>query len=214
MIKNFTIYGERCSGTNFLQKCFSKYTGLKETWEFGWKHFFGYNNLDIISKGEDTLFLCIVRDPYQWLMSFDRKRHHIEGGKKKQNFFTDEFYSVKKDFANNYIEIMKDRNVINGARYKNIFELRKYKSRYLWYELPLYAENNYFIRYEDLLDRPQKIMQHISDIFEINLPKNSTIEPVRKGRYYKPNDGLLNIFNQNIDWQTEKTIGYSKMDKF
>lgn len=212
MIKNFTIYGERCSGTKFLEDCFKKYTRLNVTWDFGWKHFFGYNDQDILQNGDNTLFLCIVRDPYQWLMSFNRKRHHIID-KKSTNFFADEIHSVKKHI-DNFVEIMEDRNVINGQRYKNIFELRKYKCRYLWYELPLYAKNNYFIRYEDLLSNNRMVMNDIVNAFDIKVSARPRLEPARKGRFYVPDETTLDLINNSIDWTTENTIGYYKYDVF
>ena len=41
MLKKFTIYGERCSGTNYLEKIINLNFDVNVTWEFGWKHFFG-----------------------------------------------------------------------------------------------------------------------------------------------------------------------------
>ncbi len=43
-IKYFTIYGERCSGTNFLEETIKANFGLQITWKYGWKHFFGFHN--------------------------------------------------------------------------------------------------------------------------------------------------------------------------
>jgi len=39
-IKYFTILGERCSGTKFLEAAIVKNFNLKITWEYNWKHFF------------------------------------------------------------------------------------------------------------------------------------------------------------------------------
>jgi hypothetical protein len=211
MVQNFTIYGERCSGTKFLERSILKYTNLKPTWDFGWKHFFGFNDEQILYEGDNTLFLAIVRNPYQWLMSLNRKRHHIEGGKHKKDFFTDEWKSCKTKTIGSR-EIMEDRNPMNGERYKNIFELRKYKCRYLWYELPLYAKNNYFIRYEDLLENNIAILNHIVFLFDIPIKANSQIEPVVHGRKYFIDDDNFQLFNNNIDWSTENTIGYKKIE--
>jgi hypothetical protein len=210
MIKNFTIYGERCSGTNFLERYFHSYTQLPVTWEFGWKHFFGYNDEKIISNGDYTLFLCIVRNPYQWLMSMNKKRHHTLGGKKKKDFFTSEWKSVETKHPGYHPEIMQDRNTINHQRYKNIFEMRKYKCRYLWYELPLYAKNNFFIRYEDLIHYGPNIIFSICN--DLNIPiKNSSVKEQPSFRQiYQIEPQLLHLFNNNIHWQTENTIGYTK----
>ena len=44
VIKKVTIYGERCSGTNYLEELIVSNFDVKITWEYGWKHFFGFNN--------------------------------------------------------------------------------------------------------------------------------------------------------------------------
>ena len=44
MIKKFTIYGERCSGTNYLQNLVNDNFEIELTWEYGWKHFFGFQD--------------------------------------------------------------------------------------------------------------------------------------------------------------------------
>tara|TARA_B110000027_G_C16122057_1_gene303744 strand:+ start:2092 stop:2340 length:249 start_codon:yes stop_codon:yes gene_type:complete len=60
-IQKITIYGERCSGTNYLETLLAKnFHDYKLTWKYGWKHFFGHQNLE---NSDDTLFICIVRNP-------------------------------------------------------------------------------------------------------------------------------------------------------
>ena len=47
-MQKFTIYGERHSGTNFLQKVICENFRLKITWDFGWKHFgIGHRDEDL-----------------------------------------------------------------------------------------------------------------------------------------------------------------------
>lgn len=214
MIEKYTIYGERCSGTNFLQKTFSQLTPIPITWEFGWKHWFGYKDREIIQNGGNTLFLCIVRNPYQWLMSFSKKRHHIEP-KQNINIFRDEIYSVnQKRVASGritYEEIMEDRNRVNGERYKNIYELRKHKCRYLWWELPLFAEHNYFIHYEDLLTNNEYYLRRIISEFDLPLRKNPLVSATRPGQKHLISREMLHEINDNIDWQTENKIGYHNL---
>lgn len=50
----FTIFGERCSGTNFLEKAILENFELEMTNEYGWKHFWGYSDYSIIP---DNVFL-------------------------------------------------------------------------------------------------------------------------------------------------------------
>ena len=40
-LKYYTIYGERCSGTNYLQNLIDiNFSDVKITYKYGWKHFF------------------------------------------------------------------------------------------------------------------------------------------------------------------------------
>ena len=56
MLKKYTIYGERCSGTNYLQYIMSINFDVKITWEYGRKHFFGFEDKKL-NNSEDTLFI-------------------------------------------------------------------------------------------------------------------------------------------------------------
>ena len=73
-ITRFTIYGERCSGTNYLQELIELNFDVETTWDYGWKHFFGFNDL---LNSDDTLFICIVRNPIDWINSLYKNKHHL-----------------------------------------------------------------------------------------------------------------------------------------
>ena len=45
MLKKYTIYGERCSGTSYLQNIMDINFDIQLSWEYGWKHF-----LDFMTK--------------------------------------------------------------------------------------------------------------------------------------------------------------------
>ena len=56
MIENYTIYGERCSGTNFLVRLMEQnFDNYKVTWDYGNKHFFGFHE-DKLKESDNTLF--------------------------------------------------------------------------------------------------------------------------------------------------------------
>ena len=46
MITKFTILGERASGTTFLQHAIRENFNLSVTWEYGFKHFFGFSDYE------------------------------------------------------------------------------------------------------------------------------------------------------------------------
>ena len=137
----FNICGERCSGTNYLRKLIFDnfelwYTNLPEGSSAGWKHFFGSAvNCEEIKKAKDwCLVLCIVRNPIDYLMSFWENPHHqiLKRRKSIEAFLMDEFYSI-----NEKGEIMEDRNINDPTkRYKDIFEMRATKLRWMYCVLP------------------------------------------------------------------------------
>ena len=68
MLKKYTIYGERCSGTNYLENIININFDVKITWEYGWKHFFGFEDVDGSSRAifdkssKFILFVSIISD--------------------------------------------------------------------------------------------------------------------------------------------------------
>jgi hypothetical protein len=199
-IQKFTIYGERCSGTNYLEELILANFNVNLTWEYGWKHFFGFDE-DKFEDSDDTLFICIVRDIHDWMNSFLMDPHHlplryknIDLHKKKEEFLNHEFWSFDDSNENRDVnkEIMTDRNIYTNCRYQNIFELRHIKLKYLIEDLPKKVKNYIFIRYEDLINDFENTMNKIKDKGLIN--KNNITFP--KNIYnYKKNKNI--IFDKN-----------------
>jgi len=164
MIKRFTIYGERCSGTNYIEKLILKNFDVKLTWEFGYKHFFGFSNFE---NSDDVLFIGIIRNPFEWLNSFYKNpwelpAHLIEN---VDSFLNSEFYSVHNPNPSNIYykvdkptECLEDRNIYTGDRYVNVFEMRYTKINFLKNDMPNKVNNFILIRYEDLLDNFENTM--------------------------------------------------------
>ena len=108
-IKNFTIYGERCTGTNYLELLIEKNFGIPVTWDYGWKHYFGFSNL---SNSNQTLFLGIVRHPLDWLNSFWNQPHHVVYCAKEVKMLFFEKWSIydngdtenKHDFSKDFLK--------------------------------------------------------------------------------------------------------------
>ena len=187
MFKKYTIYGERCSGTNYLENIININFDVSITWEFGWKHFFGFQD-DKLKNSDDTLFICIVRNLPDWIKSFYRDMHHLplkyknnmSEEEKIDEFLNKEFWSFNDDNMNRDTkkEHMIDRNIYTGERYKNIFELRHTKIKWILEDLPNKVKNCIFIRYEDLINDFDKTLLKIKDKgFEvkknINFPLNT-----------------------------------------
>lgn len=235
MITKYTIYGERCSGTNYLEDIISKNFNVEITWRYGWKHFFGHNitdktnNLETdIKNADDVLFICIVRDIIPWINSLYKTPHHVNDEIKKDfnKFIHNEIYTPhwtrkykKEDIVPmellNYIE---DRNFNTDKRYNNIFELRYNKIMYMTETLPKIAKNYIFIRYEDLIENFEKVINQIKEIglepkSNINFPLNSKDyknNPKQKISFNKliTVDKTKIIKNNNYNSIIEKKIGY------
>lgn len=204
-IKNFTILGERHSGTKFLQEFISKTFTIDITYDYGFKHFFGFNNKEIISAN-NTLFIGIVRNPYDWIMAMKKIPHHIpsENQASIDRLICKEWYSIDL----NGEEILKDRNYLNGNRYKNIFDLRYHKNDYLINTMPVISKNYLLIRYEDLITKNEIIKNLIRRKFHL---KTSDYKPkiIEKKPYEIPENILLKI-NQNINWENEFFLDYAQ----
>ena len=179
------------------------------------------------------MFICIVRNIFDWINSFYKVKHHLPIKFKKglseeqliDEFLNKEFWSFdnsdgKCDISN---EMMTDRNIYTGKRYKNIFELRHTKIKYMLEDLPNKVNNHIFIRYEDLLDDFNNTMIKLKDKglnvnYGINFPINTNI--YRNGKFLSdsitffvrnkekniPDKMIIN--NPNLIKCYEKKLGY------
>jgi hypothetical protein len=192
MLKKYTIYGERCSGTNYLQNIMNINFDIKLTHEYGKKHFFGFQD-EKLKKSDDTLFICIVRNPVDWVNSLYREKYHIAKHLRKNitDFLNKEFYSYndKHSGLRDRTEIMEDRNIYTGKRYKNIFELRHTKIKWMMEELPNKVKNYIFIKHEDLLNNYKNTLLKINEKGvkikdNIKFPINSKTYKLSKTKIY------------------------------
>jgi hypothetical protein len=157
-MKKATIYGERCSGTKYLQKLLEKNFNVELTWEYGWKHFFGHSDL---TNSNDVLFIGIVRNLADWINSFYLTPHHVprELSTNVESFLNNEWYSI--DDSNN--EILQDRHIETGNRYKNILEMRHVKNKYLVETMPTVVKHYCLITYDDLINDFVNVMNKIKN---------------------------------------------------
>lgn len=156
MITKYTIYGERCSGTNYLEELINANFDVTLTWQYGFKHFMGF--VDLLNS-DDTLFICIIRDPHKWINSFYREQWGLPKlYKVLDNFITQPMYYLDSSMN----EILSHRNIYNhDEQYNNIFEMRHLKLKYMIDDLPLLVKNYILIKYEDLIYNFDKTMNRI-----------------------------------------------------
>ena len=208
MLTKVTIYGERCSGTNYLEQLIDLNFDVNLTWEYGWKHFFGFQD-DKLQNSDDTLFICIVRNLPDWINSFFRELHHLPlqlnttmSKKQKLQVFLNEEIASFDNTVKPPVEIMQDRNIYTGLRYTNIYELRHTKLKWMLEDLPKKVNHCILIRYEDLVHnfnhtmsmlqaKGLKIKEKISFPINTNSYKKSTTQVFKKKVNYIPTNFIL-----------------------
>ncbi len=179
MITKVTIYGERCSGTNYLEELLLLNFDIEITWCYGWKHFFGFSDL---SNSNDTLFIGIIRNLEDWVNSLYRDKYHLPKHLTDtiDTYLNDPFYSIYEDNT----EIMDDRNINTGERYKNIFEMRLVKNKYLIEQMPNLVENYCLITYDNLIN---KFVDTMHKLKTCGLKVKDNIDFPLNVKYYKKN---------------------------
>jgi hypothetical protein len=194
-MKKVTIYGERCSGTNYLEELLLLNFNVEIVWTYGWKHFFGHDDL---SHSDDTLFIGIIRNIEDWINSLYREKHHLPEvlTKTVDTYLSNTFYSVDVKNNNEEIERMTDRNIDTGERYKNIFELRLVKNKFLIEKMPKLVKNYCLITYDELVGNFLSIMHKLRDCNlkikdNINFPLNVTYFKKEKNIIFKKKTNII-----------------------
>lgn len=120
MIRKIKIYGERNSGTNYLEKLLEKniknVTLISPRFKdgLGWKH--GYPNLKLFDTLDDILFIFIIRDRDSWLKSMYKNPYHYKVPN-NINIFIKKPLMIK--------EKLKTHDVnVNKLEHRNIMDLR------------------------------------------------------------------------------------------
>lgn len=220
MIKDFQLYGERCSGTNYFHGLFQILTELpgRETYiqKYGWKHFFFHQKyMDRVkNQGDDILFIGLARDPYDWLHSLFNKKYHVPviNRENMKSFLLNEYWSTHKVQPNEKpeTEIMEDRN-LNEQRFKNIFEARAIKCEYLVEGLKNTAKHSHFVNYTNWLTDTKAETKKICDKFDINFNGEKELPGQRETRCFNIDPEIKKIIDDNLDWETENKMGFSQI---
>jgi hypothetical protein len=211
-IKKFTIYGERHSGTKLLKQAISLNFDIRFTDDYGHKHFMGFADIGLLANSYDTIFICIVRNPYDWLLANNKKPHHAPLLMPNILYLKD-WFSIYPDKT----ELLEDRCYLDNIRYKDIYELRYWKILYLLDILPILAHNYIFIRYEDFILDQLYYYNYIHILFHIPMRPRSnksrlvSIEPPKD---YSISQNDLEYVNSNIRWNIENKCGYYQKDSY
>ncbi len=237
-IRYVQIFGERCSGTNFLETLTrTNFRDIKMTTTFGGKHWYirdhqprGRSNettdqecVRNLSDSADTLFLVIHRNPYDWLRSLQATPYHAwtHASLPIREFVTKPWVSSEVSPVNPTWTV-RDDGYYFIEEAANVLELRALKLRHLL-RLPEVAPNVAIVRYDDLAADPSLLAQ-IADQFGIELVDGplrnvehhfggGAQEVYDGGRTYDPiDDADLDHINRHLDWDVEAAAGYSPSD--
>lgn len=171
-IQYIQLFGERCSGTNYLEQLFnSNFPEYPFRYTFGEKHYpawYDGSHIDqaipkyciSLEGNESYLFLVIVRNPLDWLQSFYMKPCYGVSRWVNCSSFSSFIRSLwyydqcpydkphDKPFFSNVLEL-------RSARLRNLLTMRDKVSNY------------YFIRYETVRDHPEEVIREVSSLFSM-----------------------------------------------
>lgn len=221
-VKTFNIKGERCSGTNYLQKLVETNLNVKYEQQpnTGWKH--GYYSLFAYQRDSPDTFLTIVifRNPFDWLRSVYHTPHHIVGasGGCWISYLKPTFSEFIRNEVNQFhIDkiLHRERHPLTFEKAKNFMELRKWKLQN-FLNLKNILPNTYYTTYEELAQDPQKIISEINDRwFNIDFEFQNwtkykkTDEEYTKKDYLTISDEDRSFIIENLDWDLESKFGYT-----
>ena len=209
-ITNFTIFGERNSGTKYLEKTLRKMLKIKYTKEYGFKHWYikgiyprGVNNtttdnecIKDINDSDNTLFILIVRNVYDWVNSMYKKPHHMKNIDKSSmyNFISKKYMCYEDEREKNtlWIKNKQHRYPYFIEESKNLIKLRNLKNTH-FLNLRNRVKYFYIIRQEHLLnDIKRMIKQYGLKYNFLHLPN------YKKPKTYSLDKKTVSYINKNL----------------
>ena len=235
MIEHIQILGERNSGTNYLASLIQKnIPTVTITKSFGYKHWFinGHyprsapnNSTDFectrsLDYSDDTLFLVILRNPFDWLRSMAISPYHApeHNDLPFSEFIRKPWKSYERARVNSVWPVSDD-GIYFIEQAENILVLRSIKIQH-WLNLRQRVKHIAFINYEKLYN-DLSTLEDIADQF--NIPKINRPFVNQAGYHkggelkqelfvpkkYAPIDEQdLEFIKTTIDWDAEKAFNY------
>ena len=178
------IFGERCSGTNYVAQLLRRnLLGLRLTDEFGWKH--GWPDR-VTGAAEHCVFVVVHRDPFAWAESLHRQPWHAAPPLRELPFAqflrTPWWCCWGQDMAlapndpRIGSEMQHERDPVTGERFDNVLSLRTAKLR-AWLALAGRVRHFAVVRYEDAVQEPRRLVQELAQ--RCGLRRWPWLRPVR-----------------------------------
>ena len=166
MIKSIKIFGERNSGTNFLEQLLNKNLNNIHFHSFyykggtGWKH--GFPKIRLFKNTDETLFIFIVRDLYPWLKSMYNNPYHYKRPENINIFLTNKpiFNDPRLDHDTHVYE--EENEEVLTLRYNKLNSYLHFFSK---------VENAIMVNLEDLQNNNEKFLSFISNEYNLSIDK-------------------------------------------
>ncbi|MBV7409735.1 hypothetical protein KJP29_12185 [Maritimibacter sp. DP1N21-5] len=191
---HFQVFGERSSGTNYVDRILDRNTTLRSTSDYGWKH--GFAQMTGVARS--AVIVCVVREPVGWALSMHAKPWHCPPALQALDFpeflrspwttIIDRPRYFGGDRASGWTEtpLQQDRHPISGAPFANLAELRRMKAASLlgWRNRGV---NLVLARLDQVQANPEGFVVAVSEAFD--LPPVEEFRPItrRLGARFLPN---------------------------
>lgn len=227
-VTRYQVFGERCSGTNFVKRLIGRNTTLSPTEDLGWKH--GLPHMTAIPP--DMAIVCVLRHAGDWARSMHRKPWHCPPEMQRMPFseFIRAEWATVADRPRYFPQVQAlggagealqlDRHPVTGLPYPNLFALRRTKLEGL---LGFLNRNCSVIlcRLEAVQADPQAFLAEFEDRLSLPPPPQG-YRPVikRLGARFLPavehrpetprhlSDADLAFLRQEVDPTREGALGY------
>lgn len=135
----YQVLGERSSGTNLVKRLLGRNSQMTPTEALGWKHGF----TQCLAVPGDMAVICVLRDPESWALSMYAKPWHTTPGMQRLAFSDfirapwDTVIDRPRYFGGKAAAgivgqpLQQDRDPLTGARFANLFALRRAKLAHL-----------------------------------------------------------------------------------
>ena len=164
------VFGERCSGTNFVVELLRRNLGLELTEEIGFKHWFVDEDRAV---PDDVLVIGMRRGAADWLRSLHRNPWHAHPslrGLPVETFARSEWhcvwddarFGIGPDHPDWGTEMMHERDPATGKRFANALAMRAAK-HVNWRRVIDRARHGAWLRYEDVRADPHAVVERIGE---------------------------------------------------
>ena len=171
MKNKIQIFGQRCSGTNYLEQLLlTNFSDVEISHQYGSKHVWNARLQNEIKKHEQVNIIIIVRNPYNWIRSIYKQPHHCPQllGISFFQFITREWIAYDKAGWNSLDpRIRLDR--LNRApvleKFENVIDLRNKKNMLFQSIFQDYPDRTIFVNYENIYKNIDHELTRISEKF-------------------------------------------------